>query len=188
MKTVALIEGFAGGPRLTKKFRLSLHEAGFRIIKTSSRADVIIAHSAGCYNLPLTSDAQLIMLIGLPYWPGRSIYSRNRRDRKAAKAYELSHFGRQYFIRKRLLQAYYFLIRPKYFWLALVWHTKLAFVELLSDKKVIFVRNSDDNYLTPKIKKSLAPLPNIKYFELPGQHDDYYTNPAPYIEILLKEL
>lgn len=67
MKTVALIHGFAGGKWHTKTFVKELEKAGLKVVGDTSGADVIIAHSTGCYIIPREPKAKLIFLIGIPY-------------------------------------------------------------------------------------------------------------------------
>jgi hypothetical protein len=188
MKSVVLIEGFAGGPRLSHQFRTGLQKAGFRLTKDRASADIIIAHSAGCYDLPLSSRAGLIMLIGPPYWPGSPILRRAAAKISSDRRAIIATQGRRYWLRKRLFEVYYLLIRPKYLWLALKSYSELEFLELLEGKKVILIRNQDDKYAGPALKKTVKDAAHIDYIELAGQHDDYYTNPQPYIELLLREL
>jgi hypothetical protein len=39
----------------------------------TSKADILFCHSTGCYLVPENAKAKLIVLVGLPYWPNRSL-------------------------------------------------------------------------------------------------------------------
>ncbi len=188
MKTVAIIEGFAGGPKHTKLFRKALLEEGFEIIKKPKEADVIIAHSTGCYDLPLLSKAKVFVLIGPPYWPGESLLIRGRRKHKFDKEFILKNYGKRHWRIKKLWAYYYIIAKPHYMWLVLRNKSKLEFLERVESKKLILIRNRQDKYCSPEISKSIETNANVEFYEMPGGHDDYYTNPKPYIDLLLKEL
>src|SRR4051812_17865495 len=73
MKTVAIIYGWAEGSWQSKRFARELEKRGLRLTRDVQNADVIVAHSSGCYLVPKEIRAELILLIGLPYWPERSL-------------------------------------------------------------------------------------------------------------------
>ncbi len=66
MKTVAILEGWAGGPWHTRQFRQLLKKAGFVVAKVED-AEIIIAHSAGIFDIPSNRQAKVIIMIGVPY-------------------------------------------------------------------------------------------------------------------------
>jgi len=188
MHTVAIMEGFAGGPRISRTFRRALEAAGFKITNPK-HAEIIVAHSAACYDLPKQSKAKIYMLIGPPHWPGLSIIKRTRNKVQKDKEAILSTYGRKHWRKKKRLQRFYIIVKPKYLWLVLNSNSKnLDFLEELQGKNVILVRNHDDDYCTPDIKDFTHDFKHVKYVSLPGGHDDCYTNPKPYIDLLLKEL
>src|SRR5690348_14896227 len=71
--SVALLYGFGEGTWHGRRFRSVLETQGFTVADQAEEADIVIAHSAGCFYLPQTSKKQLTVLIGPPYWPGRSM-------------------------------------------------------------------------------------------------------------------
>ena len=96
--------------------------------------------------------------------------------------------GPLYTFNKAVWQAIYVILKPSYTWLATRQHRRLHFLEALKTKKIVVVRNEEDYYCSPEIERILQKYPNIRYRELPGPHDDYYTNHQPYIDLILKEL
>lgn len=188
MKTVAIIEGWTGGKKLSKQFRQALVEADLKVIKDPSQADVIVAQSAGVYKIPGRHRAQIIMLIGIPYWPGKNILGRMVRKTRVDSKRVLSEHGPRYFLKKVFWQIYYFFARPTLLPTAFKNHKQLDFLDTLSRSKVIVIRNSMDMYSSPDIGEELRRFKNIKFVELEGGHDSYYTDHSPYIDLILKEL
>lgn len=191
MKTVAVIEGFSGGPMHTRRFRKALAEAGFRVVKDKRRADIIIAHSAGIYGIPENVKAKLLVLVGPTYWPGQPLIKRVARHTRASRNYHVSRFGWKYYLWKKTLEVYYFFRRHKYMWLGIRNNNSLDRLNKLAgrpDRKIIIVRNQDDTFSSPKIKELIEDWPDVRFVSLPGVHDDYVTNPKPYIDLIRQAL
>jgi hypothetical protein len=190
MKTVTVIEGFAGGPLHTRQFRNALTQAGFKVIKNRQEADIIIAHSAGIYGIPQTSSAKLLILIGPTYWPGRRLIKRVIRHTQTSRRYHVSNFGWRYYIWKKILEFYYFFRRHSYMWLGIIHNNRLEHLNRLirqPGRKTLIIRNQDDPFSGPGLEQAIKGS-NLSFVELPGVHDDYVTNPKPYIDLLLKEI
>lgn len=187
MKTVAIIEGFAGGPFQTKTFRRALVDAGFEITKNRRTADIIVAHSAGIYAIPRDNQAKLLMLIGPTYWPSKKLTIGQFGHIRSSGEYFVSNFGWASYLRKKALEIYYAITKNRYMWLGILNNNKLNFLDH-GDRKVILVRNRDDRYTTPDIKVIAKKYPNVEFVELPGLHEDYYENPKPYIKLIRRSL
>jgi len=52
----------------------------------------------------------------------------------------------------------------------------------------VLIRNQEDFLCSPEIEQAVKDYKNVRYLELPGGHDDFMTNPQPYIDLILKEL
>jgi hypothetical protein len=180
-RTVCVLFGGAEGERIAINFFRALKEAGFLIVKDSSKADIIIAHSAGCYMLPETVRARKIILINIPHWPGKSIFRGLLQKTKHDLQFSLSNRYRRWFVYKTIWNTWYFLridtalkmfrgrIRGR------LW-------EDMSAEKII-VRNTEDAFCGP----DLSTLPfkhDVTHVALSGQHDDLWINPKPYIDLL----
>jgi hypothetical protein len=190
MKTVSVIEGFAGGPMLSKELRKALTTSGFKVIKNRRQADIIVAHSAGIYAIPETARARLLLLIGPTYWPGVPLLKRAASNAKTSKRYHVAQFGWFFYLRMKSLEVYYFFRRHKYLWLGVLNNNHLERLKVITEKpgrRSLIVRNHDDHFSGPELRQKLK-APQIKFIDLPGIHDDYATNPKPYIDLLLKEL
>jgi hypothetical protein len=188
MKTVAILEGWAGGPRLTKIIRSALKEGGYELIKNPAEADIIIAHSTGSYMLPETIKANLVILINPPYWPGESIVKRWIRMNKDELKFLRKTLGSRRFFINKLWEVFYIVAKPSYTWSVLKNQSHLDFLENLKDKRIILVRNTDDEFCSPKIKDTLVAYKNFEYVEIPGYHANYYINSQPYIDLLKRAI
>jgi hypothetical protein len=190
MKTVTVIEGFSGGPKKTRRFKQALAAAGFKIVNNRHQADVIVAHSAGIYAVPVNADAKLLMLIGPNYWPEKPLLKRMRGHMKAATKNQISNYGWRFYFWTKILEFYYFFTRNKYMWLGIIHNNKLDHINKLISKhgrKTLIIRNREDSYTSSQVLKEINHR-QVTLIELPGIHDDYYTNPKPYIDLLLREL
>lgn len=188
MKTVTISHGWAGGHWHVKRFVKALIEEDFRIIKNSKRANVIIAHSTGCYRLSEDSKANVILLLGPPYWPSQSILRRLLKKKGHDTRQRINDQGILFTINKFLFEIIYVIIKPSYTLIALKNHRYLHFLDLLENKKVILVRNEEDYFCSPEIEEAIKEYKNVRYVSLPGGHDDFMTNPQPYIDLIRKEL
>jgi len=149
MKTVAILHGWAGGPKRGKQFTRNLEAAGFRVVKKAERADFVIAHSTGCYFLPKNIKAELVVCINPPYWPGEPIVERwIRMDKNEAK-FLIKRFGPGTFLRNKFWEIYYVFAKPRYTWSVLKNQSHLEFLDQLSDKQMILVRNKEDEFCSP---------------------------------------
>ncbi|HVS79056.1 MAG TPA: hypothetical protein VHD84_02070 [Candidatus Saccharimonadales bacterium] len=188
MKTVAVVEGWAGGPRLSRKFRQALEKSGFKLTRKVAAADIIFAHSTGCYLLPVQNQAELIVALDPPYWPGRAITRRWLDLMKTDTTLLKSGAGAGSFVSKKLWEIYYIFAKPRFTWSVLKNQSHLDFLDKHKGQKVILARNQGDEFCSPLIRERLKKYKNVKYVELPGNHEDYYVNPKSYIDLLLKEL
>lgn len=188
MKTVIILHGWAGGWWHTREFTKELGRNDFEVIKDARIADVILAHSTGCYRLPEVSKAKLVVLHGPPYWPSRSILHRLFRKKGHDIGLRIKDRGLVFTLNRFIWEIIYVIIKPSYTFIALKNHRHLHFLDLLENKKVILIRNEDDYFCSPEIEEAIKEYENVRYVSLPGGHDDFMTNPQPYIDLLLKEL
>jgi hypothetical protein len=180
---VAVNEGWAGGKWFTQPLRQALAASGYEVTDVL-HAEVIIAHSTACYALSNKTPANLYILIDPPYWPRKSIFSRMLAKKHADNKTVRGQQGLKYWLNKNLHELGYICAKPAYTKLALKNHDSLEFLHSLRTKSVYLIRNDQDNFCSPDIQTALAAYPNITYVALPGEHDDYYTNPQPYVDLV----
>lgn len=72
-RTVCILYGVNEGPAIGRAFERACQHSGFQLTRKPEEADITFTHSAGCFAIPKTASPEKITLIGVPYWPGRSI-------------------------------------------------------------------------------------------------------------------
>jgi hypothetical protein len=158
MKTVAIIHGWAGGPWLTRRFSQALAKAGFMLTKDPSKADIFFAHLAGCYRLPKRVRAKLVVLVGVPYWPDKSILRRVFKKKNTDWLTTQKSYGAVYATKKSVWEAIYIIIKPVVTYIALRDHDSLDFLNRLEDTKTLVIRNHDDFLAHRQSKKLLKSI------------------------------
>lgn len=181
--SVFIAYGFCEGPKIASEFNRTLSANGFNVIKDMSQADIIFTHSGGGFVLPSGLKSKLVVLVGLPYWPGKSLvravnqkvmsdFSYHRHDRTAAK-----------WIKKTALNVFYFFNFKNNFAML---NGRGFYLKNLEGHVVALIRNQEDTTTTPEFNK--LPQSSIStYISLYGQHDDCWLHPEIYSK-LLREL
>lgn len=78
---------------------------------------------------------------------------------------------------------YYILTRPIASWHAL---TKKNANNFNGHSTVVLVHNHEDSFSNINAITQLAKNRKFKLYKLPGLHDDIWTNPQPYVDLLKK--
>ena len=177
-KTFHIFYAWAEGPWHGKALVSVMRKAGF-IESSDSEATILIAHSVGSFLIKANKNNRIILLIGPPYWPGKSI------SRRLFKKVWLDFKSHQksliFWVQKMIWTTVYIVTKPSLTleaWRAV--HLKDPFVRV-SDQAII-IQNSEDVFCSPL----LATLIKNKAIILPGQHDDCWDNPGPYLELVEK--
>lgn len=176
-KSYYILYGLAEGKFHSRKLENKLRELGWAGASTPEKADVVIGHSGGCL---LTSSSNSV-LINPTGWPGRPFSAKFLdklvKDAKARKQEgNISEFNL-----KLLYNLWYLVKQLPYnlkmlgpYWLA----NKSSFV---SGVNCTIIRNENDSWCTPALASR---YPNGHIYTLPGEHDDCWSNPGPYLEII----
>ncbi|HSX43633.1 MAG TPA: hypothetical protein VLF59_06145, partial [Candidatus Saccharimonadales bacterium] len=149
---VAILYGVVGGPHSQVRLLRGLRAAGYTVVSGPAKADIIIAHSAGCLWLPESETDQTLLLVGPPYWPGKTIrQSAKERSRNNFRFREYGYPFRRWFIRN--LWGIYYLIfearRTRY----IIRHmAEFNLEQVVQAHDVTIVRNNDDEWLTPDLE------------------------------------
>ena len=173
---VYIAYGWPEGQWHGKNLRKALIEHGFQIASSIEDADIILAHSAGCYMIPDKVRAKLIVLVGLPNWPSRltivSTYEKLSLEAKNAGWFQKTFWHVVYALSQpiRLMKTYK------------AFRKKI----LPSGKpgKIVLVHNKLDTYMNDLVSNELAERREWNCINLDGQHDDLWQNPTPYLEII----
>ncbi len=78
MAKIAVIPGIFAGNYVTRALRKALERSGHKVVSDTASADIVLAHSAGCFWLPPADPKQTVILIDPLYWPGKSVGERAR--------------------------------------------------------------------------------------------------------------
>lgn len=179
--TVAIIYGFCEGKRLAGKLKKAIVAGGYALAPNARDADIVIAHSGGCFLVPDDTRASLVVLIGLTFWPGKTLGSRARQ--KLRMEYDLFRGEGQLgaWLIKTLWNGFYFWnIRRD-----LVMQRRLRTYDMhgLQGRTVVHIRNEDDAFCSPQI--TTAPfLSDAHFVTVSGQHDDWWIHPERYIDVI----
>ena len=179
MPNLCIIYGFCEGPRMAGRMLRALRQAGYHVTDDPYQADVVIAHSGGCFLVPSDLPAKQVIMIGLTYWPGKSIlraliqknvndFRFHRRDR-----------NQRGWLQKFRWNLVYFWNMPR----NLTMLRARQRGEFWQVQRLTLVRNREDSFCTP----DLASLPfthRPRFVELPGQHDDCWLHPQRYIPVI----
>jgi hypothetical protein len=186
MPKIAFIPGWSEGAWHSKILEKKLADEGIYKSQDLINADIIFCHSTGCYLIPQKAKAKLIILVGLPYWPNRSlIYSGFIKIAEDLKN-SIKDMGFFWWANKTLHNYWYMLKYPKD---TISVKTKHKIINLPDPRKhkVILIRNKDDRFCHPNINKILDKVKEYKYVALPAGHDDCWSGKQAYIDLIKEE-
>lgn len=184
---VAIIYGWSEGPWQGQRFKAALAKTGLEIVKNPLKADIIIAHSEGCYWLPGGINPKLIALIGLPHWPGRSLITSTILN-LIANAKTESRQDLSWWAAKLIHNVFYIFSRPNLTWRLLSRHNSANIPILKTGQKGLLIRASKDTYCSPNIQDLLPKLKPYVFKQIAGVHDDCWATPGPYIKLIKENL
>ena len=181
-RTIAIIYGFSEGKLTGRALRGELEKRGFQVIRDARKANIVIAHSGGCFMVPPDTRAKLVLLVGISYWPKRWwIISVSKK-----LALEIQHFRQEYtfgqWLRKFAVNAWYSANVFQNIRMLRAWKF-CGDIWKLPAATTVAIRNHDDVFCTDNLS-SLPFQENISFLELPGQHDDLWLQPKQYVDIV----
>lgn len=181
MIKVHIVPGWSEGRWHLKKFAANFNDK-FMLWPDASSADIIVAHSSGCYSLPKTDNARLVVLIGPPFWPDRPLIVRVGQMVFSDSPKQISRYGPRFWLNLRAHNLLYAIVQP---WVhAKAWRQlRVSFEKSLKAHQAILIRNTGDAYCGPSIKSHVKKFKKIDYYELPGLHEDCWYDSKPFIEI-----
>lgn len=150
---IAILYGWAEGSWHAKKLLPYLKKHNLVLSNDAISADVILCHSGGCYMVPETK-AKLIVLIGPPYWPKKSMTLRI--IKKTYRDFLMHHSIKElkFWWAKSIHNIFYMLLHfPKWVSMHINWK-KEAFPKS-TEKKIIVIRNKNDKFCQLSAIKNL---------------------------------
>jgi len=176
--------GIFGGEGSGRRLRKALQQAGYVVTKKVAEADIIMAHSAGCFWLPDASSGQKIMLIDPPYWPERSIADRRRTRIRRNFQFSTYAYPPLQWVTHNLWGVYYG-VRDHKRTKRIIRHAPTYNLEqVVKNRPVLLVRNEHDDWLTPDLDAIQRTNPKLRVVHVPGDHDDIIYHPKRYVELL----
>jgi hypothetical protein len=181
---VAIQHGFASGKRQSIQLQKELRAKGYAVVSQALDADIIIAHSAGCFWLPAAPTHQRILLIDPPYWPGKSVRQRSSDRLRRNFQFRKYNYGFNLWLKRNLWGIFYSLRDLKYTWDIIKHAQQYDLAAIIHSHQAILVRNDDDDWLTSDLTGISKANPNLTIVRLPGDHDDCYYHPEAYVKLL----
>jgi hypothetical protein len=174
----AVIHGLTGGPIHSRKLNRLLRQAGFKPTKQADSADIIIAHSAGCWLIPTSAKPKLVLYVGMPL-----AQTNPRRTWLAANAAMFKSRDIIQALKVRLKNTYYSVRQPRRN-LRIIRMAKIAQPVILPNAKGVFIANQHDPW--PKSDKLQNHLDEYDwaFLSMKGFHDDIWQHPEYYVAII----
>lgn len=181
-RTVTIRYGWAEGPWHAKRLVRELQARGFTVVGDAASADIIFAHSSGCYQIPKDAKAQVVLLVGLPYGSVyHLVWGLLRKE-----AIEFNHHRSKHELRwwgnKIMHNGWYLVTKPCVTYDLLTRH-KTGNLPSSIGRRVFLVRPSDDAFMQPGVSVRLAER-GYEFIEIDGSHDSCWVEPRPYVDLI----
>lgn len=175
--------GFVGGALNGIRMRHLLKKAGYVKSRSINEADIVIAHSAGCWDLAGSAQAKLVLLVGLPMAKVSvkvSSYNSKQMYRTALKNHHYLHA-----INVRILAIIYFLLQPKRNY-RIIRYTSRFQTEFVPPKGpgIVCIVNQYDPWPTGSLMQEYIDREDWAFIGMSGSHDDLWEHPSRYVEII----
>ncbi len=188
MSTVAFVYGWAESTWQSQRMQQALIKNGYTLINDRINADILIAHSEGCFWVPPQTKAKVIMLVGLPYWPDRSLFTSVRKKLKEDYSSTHKEDGTLWWLNKLMHNIWYILTKPQTSYYVLTKHKPENFPSAAPGRHIILVRNKADTFCHPEVKQLLPVTEAYQLISFSGGHDDNWSHPQPYIDLITRAM
>lgn len=175
--TYAMIYGLFGRPNLTHKLDKLLETKGLRPARDAEHADILIAHSAGCWLIPKIARPRLVIWNGVPLAADHKTAYRqaNKQIYKQSSARQLiRHF------RGNIQSALRYPRRN----LSIIRMAKHAELIGLPGASYVFIANRDDPWPRSKRLDEFLHDKDWAFISLPGPHNHIWRHPEQYAAII----
>lgn len=181
-RTYALVYGFLAGPGNGRKLRSLLEAEGLRPADKTKDADILIAHSAGCWMIPADSKARLVVFIAMPFAqddPKRTFRRANLQNTVTAFK---DHRALDLLARMRF-SLYYGLAQPRRNY-AITKQARDPRPNILPDASHVFIANRQDPWVNTPQLDDLSTSKPWAFIGMSGSHDDIWKHPDRYSPII----
>jgi hypothetical protein len=177
----AISYGLTGGPGHSKRMRKLLSKNGYRETRNLSEADLIIAHSAGCW-LPVEISPKLVFLIGPPladptFKTWLKAYRQNLKD------FVSSQTDARRGSRVIAFNLIYAVTQPRKNG-RIIRKAKNSKLQPFKDSRIVFLANHFDPWPNPSDLKEYTEGRDWAFLSLSGAHDNIWANPDKYVPII----
>jgi hypothetical protein len=173
----ALSYGLTGGPMHARKLKKLLKKAGHS--QTSiTKADIIIAHSAGCWLIPADVNPRIILYIGMPLAQAKLGQTWRRATSSSLRS------GVRQSLQVKLKSSYYSVRQPRRN-LDIMRMARTAQPRILPQVPGVFIANRHDPWPHAEQLQSYLHTQQWSFIHLPGSHDDIWEHPERYMPIII---
>lgn len=180
--TFYICYGFLGGHSHGLRLRWLLRRAGYKQSHDAETADVIIAHSAGCFEIPSEAKPKLILFIGMPLNENSSWRVFLKAQRANARSL-VGHFHWLTALEIFIGSIFYGLTEP---------HRNIRIVKTIkqvttlefNQAQVVFIVNHYDPWPQSDQLTQYVKATDWAYISLDGSHDNIWENPKTYVSII----
>ncbi|HVX56125.1 MAG TPA: hypothetical protein VHA37_00175 [Candidatus Saccharimonadales bacterium] len=175
--TYAVVDGLAGRPSHSHVLRKLLDGEHLQATEDTEQADIIITHSAGCWLVPKTAAARLVIWIGVP------LAENQGRAYRQANLQIYRHAGTRRLVPLFAGNLYYAL---RYFRrsLAIIRMAKHAEPIILPKAAYVFIANRYDPWPRSRRLDTFLKTKDWAFISLSGSHDDVWHHPERYAAII----
>jgi hypothetical protein len=181
--TCAFSYGFVGGPGLSRRLRKQLKALGLVPTDAIEQADIIVAHSAGCWLIPENARPKLVIYVGMPLaqaYPHKTFIAARRENIQAF--FKNLHVLRGIYM--ALCGLYYGLTQPLRNRDIIRGVKQAQPATEFSGAQAVFIANRNDPW--PRSDKLQAYMDDRDwaFIGLPGAHDDIWEHSDRYAAII----
>lgn len=177
--TYTIYYGLAGGPIHSRSLRAELVKAGFTSAP-KDQGDIIIAHSAGCWQIPATSKPKLVVYIGMPL----ANEAPSKTWRKATKMALIKNPVMRT-LKIYAKNTFYILTQPRRN-LKIITSASSSSPVIFKNVPTIFIANQFDPWPISSKLDEFTFSKECIFINLPGSHDDLWDHPDNYVDIIKK--
>lgn len=172
----AISYGLGGGPVHAKEFVHRLKSFGYQPATIQS-ADIIIAHSGGCWLIPVDARPKLVIYVGMPL-----AQEQPRQTWQAAKGAMVKYGNLKHTVKTTVWNSYYSIRQPRRN-LGMIKMAKTAQPVIFPGCPTVFVANQHDPWTKSKNMQNYLRDFDWAFVSMPGAHDDIWEHSKRYTSL-----
>jgi hypothetical protein len=173
--------GLLGGASQSKQLRSLLKQVGFVLASKSVAADIVIAHSAGCWQIDQAARPKLVVYIGMPLASPNPKTSFRSNFAILTGCLRNGHPLR--YVAINLWNIYYGTTQFKRN-AQIIRHASKSVVRVFPSAQSVMLVNRTDPWPESPKKIELTSKKPWAFVSLPGSHDNIWEEPEKYSEII----